>query len=250
MLSVDIYSGVFCSRQLKHTLDSSFLGPLVDGQDEPAFILLKRCQFICSGLGTVCTRPSMHLRSALKIVTQPALYCRFETTTWNFTGFRQVWEPCRCFDSRHERHRFRYRFHELDRAIWRAEDSWDEPDFELKAFLSAISQSLTLLRTHRLCFNSQKAMPELRPFSGRNRRITIVRHHKYPLSDLSFAGIFEFLLRPRQTHTGKINITSIILHHEFRKAPLSNITAANSSVPSKHFIGHHLPATPLEPCKR
>ena len=143
----------------------------------------------------------------VEIVTQPALYCRFETTTGNFTGFRQVWGSCRCFDSRHERHRAKCRFHELDRAIWRAEDSWDELNFELKAFLSAISQSLTLLRTHRLCFNSQKAMPELPPFPDE-----IVESQILPFRSSS-AGIFELLLRPRQTHTGKIN-TNLRRHPE------------------------------------
>jgi hypothetical protein len=89
--------------------------------------------------GSCYTGPNIHFMVGVEIITQPALYCRFGITTWNFTGFRQVWGPCRCLDSRHEQHRAKYRFHKLDRAIWRAEDSWDELTFKLKAFLPAIS---------------------------------------------------------------------------------------------------------------
>lgn len=77
------------------------------------------------------------------IVTQPAFYIAdLKLTTCNFTGFRQVWGPCRCFDSRYERRGAKCRFRELDRAIWRAEDSWDELNLELKAFhVRSLSES-------------------------------------------------------------------------------------------------------------
>lgn len=73
----------------------------------------------------------------------------------------------------------------LDRAIWRVEDRWDELSFELKAFLSAISQSPTLLRTHRLCFNSQKAMPELPSFPD-----AIVESPSFAITNTPFPSFF------------------------------------------------------------
>ena len=142
MLSVDIYSGAHRSRKLKHTLESSFHGPLLNGQDEPAFIFIEKAPIHKLWTGNALIRVT---RGQVSIYgrlwnrhTTRLLYCRFETTPCNFTGFRQVWGPCCCFDSRHERRGAKYRVRELDCAIRRAEDSWDELGLELKAFLSRV----------------------------------------------------------------------------------------------------------------
>lgn len=58
-----------------------------------ALVLLERCRFISSGLGTlwfVLHNAKYPFTIGVGIVTQPALYCRFKTTICNFTGFRPV----------------------------------------------------------------------------------------------------------------------------------------------------------------
>ena len=74
------------------------------------------------------------------IVTQPAFYIAdLKLQPATSLDFDKFGDPVVALTPDTSRRGAKCRFRELDRAIWRAEDSWDELNLELKASLSTIS---------------------------------------------------------------------------------------------------------------